>query len=194
MTRDPAELTAATELDVVTHSTEVRIWYAAQPGGAVPFLGETPVTARPRCHQRSLAWQAMRAVFPGSFDPATQGHLDVARRAAGMFDEVVMCVLTNPKKTGRLPLIDRLALLADMTSDLANVTVDSSIGRLLVDYCRRAGIDVIVRGVRTQGDLEHELPMAHMNRHLSGIETLFVPTSPAQAYISSTLIAATTQR
>ena len=136
----------------------------------------------------------MRAVFPGSFDPATQGHVDVARRAAGMFDQVVMCVLTNPKKTGRLPLIDRLALLADMTSDLANVTVDSSIGQLLVDYCRGAGIDVIVRGVRTQGDLEHELPMAQMNRHLSGIETLFVPTSPAQAYISSTLVAATAQR
>jgi pantetheine-phosphate adenylyltransferase len=136
----------------------------------------------------------MRAVFPGSFDPATQGHLDVARRAAGMFDEVVMCVLTNPAKTGRLVLAERLARLSDMTADLANVTVDSSPGRLLVDYCRSAGIGVIVRGVRTPGDLEHELPMALMNRHLSGIETLFVPTSPAQAHISSTLIAATAQR
>jgi pantetheine-phosphate adenylyltransferase len=136
----------------------------------------------------------MRAVFPGSFDPATQGHLDVARRAAGMFDEVVMCLLTNPKKTGRLPLAERLALLAEMTSDLANVTVDSSPGRLLVDYCRGADIGVIVRGVRTPGDLKHELPMAQTNRHLSGIETLFVPTGPAQAYISSTLIAATAQR
>lgn len=136
----------------------------------------------------------MRAVFPGSFDPATKGHLDVARRAAGMFDEVVMCVLTNPKKSGRLPLAERLALLADMTSDLANVTVDSSAGRLLVDYCRGAGIGVIVRGMRTLGDLGDELPMAQMNRHLSGIETLFVPTNPAHAYISSTLIAATAQR
>jgi pantetheine-phosphate adenylyltransferase len=136
----------------------------------------------------------MRAVFPGSFDPATQGHLDVARRVAGMFDEVVMCVLTNPKKSGRLPLAERLALLADMTSDLGNVTVDSSAGRLLVDYCRGAGIGVIVRGMRTLGDLGDELPMAQMNRHLSGIETLFVPTNPAHAYISSTLIAATAQR
>lgn len=136
----------------------------------------------------------MRAVFPGSFDPATQGHLDVARRAAGMFDEVVMCVLTNPNKTGRLPLAERLALLADMTSDLVSVTVDSSAGRLLVDYCRGAGIGVIVRGMRTPGDLEHELPMAQTNRHLSGIETLFVPANPAHAYISSTLIAATAQR
>jgi pantetheine-phosphate adenylyltransferase len=136
----------------------------------------------------------MRAVFPGSFDPATQGHLDVARRAAGMFDEVVMCVLTNPKKTGRLPLTERLTLLADMTSDLANVTVDSSSGRLLVDYCRGTGVGVIVRGLRTLADLEHELPMAQMNRDLSGIETLFVPTNPAQAYISSTLISATAQR
>lgn len=136
----------------------------------------------------------MRAVFPGSFDPATQGHLDVARRAAGMFDEVVMCVLTNPKKSGRLPLAERLALLADMTSDLGNVTVDSSAGRLLVDYCRGAGIGVIVRGMRTLGDLGDELPMAQMNRHLSGIETLFVPTNPPHACISSTLIAATAQR
>lgn len=136
----------------------------------------------------------MRAVFPGSFDPATQGHLDVARRAAEMFDEVVMCVLSNPKKTGRFPLAERLALLADLTGDLANVTVDSSPGRLLVDYCREAGIDVVVRGARTPADLEHELPMAQMNRHLSGIETLFVPTDPAHSYISSTLITATAQR
>lgn len=118
----------------------------------------------------------------------------MARRAAGMFDEVVMCVLTNPKKPGRLPLAERLALLSDLTRDLANVTVDSSAGRLLVDYCRGAGIGVIVRGVRTPADLEHELPMAQMNRQLSGLETLFIPTSPAQAYVSSTLIAATAQR
>lgn len=136
----------------------------------------------------------MRAVFPGSFDPATRGHLDVARRAADLFDEVVMCVLTNPKKTGRLPLADRLTLLTDLTADLPNVTVDSSAGRLLVDYCREVGARVIVRGLRSVGDLEHELPMAQMNRRLSGIDTLFVPASPAQAYISSTVIAATAKR
>jgi pantetheine-phosphate adenylyltransferase len=145
-------------------------------------------------HVASIAWQAVRAVFPGSFDPATQGHLDVARRAAGLFDELVVCVLTNPNKTGRLPLAGRLALLADLTSDLANVTVDSSAGRLLVDYCRSAGVDVIVRGLRTVGDLEHELPMARTNRHLGGIETLFVPASPAQAYVSSTVVSATARR
>jgi pantetheine-phosphate adenylyltransferase len=136
----------------------------------------------------------MRALFPGSFDPATQGHLDVARRAAVMFDEVVMCVLTNPAKTGRLPLAERLALLAEMTSDLANVTVDSSADRLLVDYCHGAGIGVIVRGLRTKDDLERELPMAQLNRHLGGIETFFVPTDPGQAYISSTGIAVTALR
>ncbi|MFE2754893.1 pantetheine-phosphate adenylyltransferase [Actinosynnema sp. NPDC059335] len=136
----------------------------------------------------------MRAVFPGSFDPATQGHLDVARRVAGMFDEVVLCVLTNPAKSGRLPLAERLALLEDLTRDLDNVTVDSSPGRLLVDYCRGAGIDVIVRGLRTPADLGHELPMAQMNRHLSGIETLLVPTSPEQAYLSSTVVATTGRR
>lgn len=130
-------------------------------------------------------------MFPGSFDPATQGHLDVARRAAGMFDEVVMCVLTNPAKTGRYPLAERLVLLADMTSELGNVTVDSCPGRLLVDYCREAGVGVVVRGVRTPGDLAHELPMAGMNLHLSGIETVFVPASPARAHVSSTLVVAT---
>ncbi|MEV6235471.1 pantetheine-phosphate adenylyltransferase [Lentzea sp. NPDC051838] len=136
----------------------------------------------------------MRAVFPGSFDPATQGHLDVVRRAAGLFDEVVMCVLTNPKKAGRLPLSERLALLSEMTSDLPNVTVDSSTGRLLVDYCRDAGVGVIVRGARTTRDLGHELPMAHMNRHLSGIDTLFIPADPSLAHISSTLITSTRGR
>lgn len=136
----------------------------------------------------------MRAVFPGSFDPATRGHLDVARRAASMVDELVMCVLTNPKKTGRLPLAERLALLAEMTGDMANVTVDSCAGRLLVDYCREAGIGVVVRGTRTPGDLEHELPMAQANRHLTGIDTLFVPADPAHSYVSSTLVAATRTR
>ena len=136
----------------------------------------------------------MRAVFPGSFDPATRGHLDVARRAAGMVDELVMCVLTNPEKTGRLPLAERLALLAEMTGDLANVTVDSCAGRLLVDCCREAGIGVVVRGTRTPGDLEHELPMAQANRHLTGIDTLFVPADPAHSYVSSTLITATRTR
>jgi pantetheine-phosphate adenylyltransferase len=111
-----------------------------------------------------------------------------------MFDEVVVCVLTNPAKTGRLPLAERLALLAGTTGDLANVTLDSSHDRLLVDYCREAGVDVIVRGTRTQGDLEHELPMARMNRHVSGLETLFVPAGPAHSHISSTIVTTTTRR
>lgn len=76
----------------------------------------------------SLASVGVRAVFPGSFDLATRGHLDVARRAAGLFDKVVVCVLTNPKKTGRLPLPQRLALLAKMTADLDNATIESSAG------------------------------------------------------------------
>ncbi|MET9626486.1 pantetheine-phosphate adenylyltransferase [Lentzea sp. NPDC006480] len=133
----------------------------------------------------------MRALFPGSFDPATQGHLDVARRAAGLFDELVVCVFTNPRKTGRLPLAERLAVLAEMTSELPNVALDSSTGQLLVDYCRAHDIGVIVRGARTKRDLVHELPMAQMNLHLSGIETLFFPADPAHGHISSTVIAAT---
>ncbi|MEU5695320.1 pantetheine-phosphate adenylyltransferase [Actinosynnema sp. NPDC020468] len=136
----------------------------------------------------------MRAVFPGSFDPTTQGHLDVARRAAAVVGELVVCVLTNPAKPGRLALPERLALLSDLIGDLPNVTVDAAPGRLLVDYCREEGMDVIVRGVRTPADLEHELPMALANRRLTGVETLFVPTSPERAYVSSTLVAATAAR
>lgn len=86
--------------------------------------------------------------------------------------------MTNPTKTGRLRLSERLTLLADMTDGLANVTVDSSTGGLLVDYCHDAGIEVIVRGLRTLSDLEHEVPMAQMNRHLTG-------TSPAPTRSSS---------
>ncbi|MET9224528.1 pantetheine-phosphate adenylyltransferase [Lentzea sp. NPDC003310] len=133
----------------------------------------------------------MRAVFPGSFDPATQGHLDIARRAAALFDEVVMCVLTNPHKAGRLPLPDRLALLTELTADLPTVVVDSSAGRLLVDYCREVGAGVVVRGTRTPGDLAHEVPLAQANRALSGIDTLFLPAGPAFGHVSSTLVVAT---
>ncbi|MFF9402906.1 pantetheine-phosphate adenylyltransferase [Streptomyces sp. NPDC014744] len=113
----------------------------------------------------------MRALFPGSFDPVTQGHQDVLRRAALLFDEVVVCVMFNSSKTGRFPITERLDRLRATATDLSNVTVDSHTGGLLVDYCRRVGIDVVIRGVRGVPDLDYEMPMARMNHELAGVET-----------------------
>jgi pantetheine-phosphate adenylyltransferase len=133
----------------------------------------------------------MRALYPGSFDPITPGHQTVLQRATLLFDGVVVCVMVNPaKSSGRLPIAERLDRLraAVAAADLGNVTVDAHTGGLLVDYCRRAGIDAVIRGVRSGRDLEHELPMAHMNRELAGIETFFLAADPDQAHISSTLV------
>jgi pantetheine-phosphate adenylyltransferase len=135
----------------------------------------------------------MRALYPGSFDPVTEGHQDVLRRAAMLFDEVVACVMVNPAKTGRFPLDERLDRLSTAARALGNVMVDSHAGGLLVDYCRRTGIDVVVRGVRDGHDLEHEVPMAHMNHQLAGIETVFIAAAPAKAHISSTLVTSVTR-
>lgn len=155
----------------------------------VERLGKWAVTF-PRHRVRSANLPAMRALYPGSFDPVTQGHQAVLRRAALLFDEVVVCVMANAAKTGRFPVAERLDLLRTATAGLSNVAVDSHTDGLLVDYCRRAGIDVVIRGVRDGRDLEHELPMAHMNRELAGVETVFVAADPDQAHISSTLVTA----
>ncbi|MCH6165708.1 pantetheine-phosphate adenylyltransferase [Pseudonocardia alaniniphila] len=136
----------------------------------------------------------MRALFPRSFDPVTRGHQDVLRRAAPLFDEVVVCVMFNSNKTGRFPTAERLDRLRTAANGLSNVTIDSHVGGLLVDYCRRVGIDVVIRGVRNSHDLDYEMPMAYMNHELAGIETFFIAADPAQAYISSTLVTAMTQQ
>ncbi|MEU3829945.1 pantetheine-phosphate adenylyltransferase [Streptomyces sp. SID161] len=130
----------------------------------------------------------MRALFPGSFDPVTQGHQDVLRRAAGLFDEVVVCVMVNSNKTARFAVRERLDRLRTAAAELSNVTVDSHVDGLLADYCRRAGIDVVVRGVRGGPDLAYEMPMARMNHQLAGVETIFIAADPALAHISSTLV------
>jgi len=141
-----------------------------------------------------LLFPIMRALFPGSFDPVTPGHQDVLRRAALLFDEVVVCVMFNANKTGRFPVPERLERLRAAAADLSNVTVDSHTGGLLVDYCRRAGIDVVIRGVRGASDLDYEMPMARMNHELAGVETFFIDADPALAHISSTLVTATSRR
>jgi pantetheine-phosphate adenylyltransferase len=128
-----------------------------------------------------------RAVCPGSFDPVTLGHLDVIGRAAGLFDEVVVGVLINKKKQGMFTVDERIAMLDEVTADLPTVRADSFHG-LLVDYCREHEIKAIVKGLRAVTDFDYELQMAQMNQRLSGVDTLFMSTSPEYSFVSSSLV------
>ena len=127
------------------------------------------------------------AVCPGSFDPPTLGHLDVIGRVAGLFEQVTVAVLMNPDKQGLFTVPERLELLRVATAGWPNVSVDSFHG-LLVDYCSAAGIGAIVKGLRAMSDFEYELQMAQMNHGLTGVDTLFLPTSPAYSFVSSSLV------
>jgi pantetheine-phosphate adenylyltransferase len=128
-----------------------------------------------------------RAVCPGSFDPVTNGHVDVITRAAGLYDELVVAVLVNPGKAGLFDVEERMGLLSEAVVDVPNVAIDRFEG-LLVDYCRHRDIPVIVKGLRAVGDFEYELQMAQMNRELAGVETLFMPTAPQVGHLSSSLV------
>jgi pantetheine-phosphate adenylyltransferase len=128
-----------------------------------------------------------RAVCPGSFDPVTNGHVDVISRAAGLYDELVVAVLVNPGKAGLFTVDERMDLLREAVAEMPNVTIDSFQG-LLVDYCKAHEIPVIVKGLRAVSDFEYELQMAQMNRELVNIETLFVPTAPQVGHLSSSLV------
>ncbi len=127
------------------------------------------------------------ALCPGSFDPVTCGHVDLVQRAATLFDEVVVLVLTNPAKAGLFPPGQRVALLEEALGD-TGVRVEAATGGLLVDHAARLGAAALVKGVRTAADVEHETPMALMNRHLSGVETVLLPADPRWAHVSSTLV------
>lgn len=129
----------------------------------------------------------MKAVCPGSFDPVTMGHLDIFRRAAQHFDEVVVLVTGNPnKRSGLFTIDERMDLIREVTADVPNISVDTW-GGLLVDYTTEHGISALVKGLRTALDYEYELPMAQMNRRLSGIDTFFLLTDEKYGYISSSL-------
>jgi pantetheine-phosphate adenylyltransferase len=127
------------------------------------------------------------ALVPGSFDPPTKGHVDVIGRCAGLFDQVVLAVANNPAKQPLFTAAERVGLLEECCVTWPNVSVASFDG-LLVDFVRAAGADVIVKGLRVVTDFEYELQLAQMNRHLSGIITLFVPTNPEFGYLSSSLV------
>ena len=127
------------------------------------------------------------AVCPGSYDPVTLGHLDVVRRARMLADEVVLAVATNAGKAPLLALDERVDLARAAVSTLDGVRVEPVEG-LLVDFCTRIGASMLVKGLRSGADHDAELPMALMNRHLTGIETVFLPADPAFAHIASSLI------
>lgn len=128
-----------------------------------------------------------RAVCPGSFDPITNGHLDIIARAARLYDTVHVAVMINQSKKGLFPVEERIALIEEVTADLGNVEVEAFHG-LLVDFCKQRDIPAIVKGLRAVSDFDYELQMAQMNIGLSGVETLFVPTNPAYSFLSSSLV------
>ncbi|WP_300279811.1 pantetheine-phosphate adenylyltransferase [Peptacetobacter sp.] len=129
-----------------------------------------------------------KAIFAGSFDPITNGHLDVIRRASKLFAELQIGILINPNKEPLFTLEERVKLIEDCTADLDNIKVVAFDG-LLIKYCEENGIDVLVRGIRSAADVDYELQMAHMNKELdSSIETIFLPSNTKFSFISSSLI------
>ena len=127
------------------------------------------------------------ALCPGTFDPVTNGHIDIIQRASRCFDGLVVAVLANPSKDPLFGVEERVAMLKDAVADLADVEVASFSG-LLVDYARTRGIRMLVKGLRGEGDVEFEVRMAQMNNRLTGVETFLLPTSPQWSFLSSSLI------
>ncbi len=127
------------------------------------------------------------AVVPGSFDPPTLGHVDVIQRASTAFQDVVVAVLLNPSKTPMFSVDERIAMLREIAAQLDNVEVEAFEG-LMAEFAAARAPSVILKGLRVVSDFEYELQMAQMNRHLKGVETMFVPTSATHAYLSSSLV------
>ncbi|MFI0353975.1 pantetheine-phosphate adenylyltransferase [Actinomadura sp. 9N407] len=128
-----------------------------------------------------------RVVCPGSFDPVTNGHLDIISRASRLFDEVVVAVLINKTKQGLFSIEERIEMLEEVTKEYGNVKIDKWHG-LLVDFCRQNDIPMIVKGLRAVSDYEYELQMAQMNHRMAGVETMFMSTNPEYSYLSSSLM------
>ncbi len=129
----------------------------------------------------------LTALCPGTFDPVTNGHIDIIERASARFEALVVGVLDNPSKQPLFSAEERVALLKESVHRLSNVEVEAFSG-LLVDYVTRRGADVVVKGLRAVSDFEYEIQMAQMNHRLAGIETLFMTTSPEWSFLSSSLV------
>jgi pantetheine-phosphate adenylyltransferase len=128
-----------------------------------------------------------RVACPGSFDPVTNGHLDIIQRASQLHDEVVVVVGANQSKHGLFTVDERVGMLRDVTSGLPNVAVGTFRG-LLVDYCRSEGVTAIVKGLRAVSDFEYEMEMAQMNYRLAGVETLFMTANPLWSFLRSSVV------
>jgi pantetheine-phosphate adenylyltransferase len=132
--------------------------------------------------------RARLAIYPGTFDPMTNGHWDILRRALGLFDHVVVALAVNVNKRPLFPLAARMRMIRDVVGDDPRVEVDSFRG-LLVDYARARGAHFLIRGLRAVADFEYEFQFAHMNRQLAPeIETIFLPTNEESFYVSSSLV------
>jgi len=116
------------------------------------------------------------------------GHVDVISRAARLYDQVIVAIMHNPAKRGTFGIEERVKLLDAALVEVPNVRIEAFAGRLLVDVCREAGAQVIIKGLRGDTDFAYELPMAQMNRHLSGVETVFLPGDPRFGHVSSSLV------
>jgi pantetheine-phosphate adenylyltransferase len=129
------------------------------------------------------------AVYPGSFDPVTFGHLDIIRRASAMFDELIVAVMTNSAKTPLFTLDERVKMLRESVKDLPNVRIES-FGGLLIDYCKTNNIHIVIRGLRAITDFEYELQIAQTNKELSHnqVDTVFLTTSLRYSYLSSSVV------
>jgi pantetheine-phosphate adenylyltransferase len=128
-----------------------------------------------------------RALYPGSYDPVTNGHLDIIERSVEIFDEVVVTVMINKAKATMFTVEERTEMLRDVTAHLPAVRVDSWHG-LLVHYAEQHDIKAILKGMRAVSDFDYELQMAQMNQQLTGIDTLFMPTTPVYSFLSSSLV------
>lgn len=146
---------------------------------------------RPACDadfETAGGQMSIRAVYPGTFDPVTNGHIDLIHRSAALFDEVVVAILNNTAKTPLFSVEDRVEMLNEVIRDMRNVRI-TTFGGLLVDYAQQIGASVIVRGIRAISDYEYELQMALMNRRLSSaVETVFLMPAEAYSYLSSRLV------
>ncbi|AHM56752.1 phosphopantetheine adenylyltransferase CoaD [Peptoclostridium acidaminophilum DSM 3953] len=128
------------------------------------------------------------AVYPGSFDPITKGHLDIIVRGSKLFDKLIVAVLKNQSKKSMFTIDERVDMLKLITNDIPNVEVDMFSG-LLVDYCKDKEVNAIIRGLRAISDFEYELQMAQMNRQLNQeVETIFLTTSTQYSFLSSSLV------
>jgi len=132
--------------------------------------------------------KSIKAIFAGSFDPVTNGHVDIIERASKLFDELKIGLLINPNKKSLFSIDERVSLIKEATGHLDNVEVIFFEG-LLTDYCKKNGVSVLVRGVRSAADVDYELQMAHMNKELGpDIETVILPTNTRYSFVSSSLI------